>query len=287
MKTKRRNISKKIKLSQPILLFAVVIIPLLIILVNSSAKQEPAPVEIFAINQSTRLVDVSLSSPNNQTIVVSINPNNAKVTATQINLSFDPDALGEPSVTLGDFMFARFGNVKVNNGLLIFTAGTPVEAGGKTSAGTIATIKFANKINSPTTLFLTKDSLVTAIGYNTNVLKNSASITLVPNDSSVTTTNEITTTSTPSPASNSTPTPKPNLLTQVTKLVIKPKSPSPKPSVETTTPSPTPTSSDRTYANLNLQGGGSTPTPTQKPAKQSLLLRFLYWLRDLFASLAS
>lgn len=205
------------------------------------------PVDIMELSPSSQIVSLTLSPAGSNTVQVAINPNATKVTAAQLSLRFDPAQLGTPTVRLNDFFSRTLGEIKVKDGVLTFAAIVPVESGGKDTPGQLATITFSRQPTAPTTVTLTEDSMVVAVGYTTNLLKAGSSLSLTPPS-----------TTTPTPTS----TPRANAPS------APPITPTPSPATRPTSPITSPSAVDSPVASPTTPSA-ITPLPTLPNARKS------------------
>lgn len=124
-------------------------------------------------------------SSGSASVDVMINPNGDKVTAVQVELSFDPTVLTPTSIDQGNFFSSPFvllknmdqKNGKISYALALSPSGTP-----NITEGKVATINFTVKLNAATKeskIEVLPKSLVTAEGIYQSVLVNSSGTTVV------------------------------------------------------------------------------------------------------------
>ncbi len=212
-----------------------------------SQLPQPTPVTINEVAQApTGTVDLSLTSPliaPNQTATVNlqISAGETKVSAVAIELTYDPTSLQIPDISRGDFFSVTLANPKIDNGKISFVYAVAPDSGGKNGSGTVATLRFSPKRAGNSAFTFTSNTLVAAVGDNSNALR-SASSASIQVEASATTREAI----------HPTPTPQ-------------------------ATPSFLP-EQDWDYAVLNQTGESPIPAPTD--TRQSLFVRFLRWLKS-------
>ncbi len=135
---------------------------------------------------------LSLSPPQTATnsavsnVNVNIKTEDNKVTAVQLELSYDQTALGNMDVIPGTFFknpVELFKKVDATNGRISYALGIPLGGKGISGQGTVAVLSFNNlKTSGKTTIQFLPKSLVSAEGVVKSVLRNSIGITfnLVP-----------------------------------------------------------------------------------------------------------
>lgn len=117
------------------------------------------------------------------TVSVDIDTGGDEVTAVQLEIEYDPKALGNVKVTRGQFMensFELLNAVDSQEGKITYALGiTPAQAG-VTGKGTVATISFTPlQRTGQTQITFLPSTLVTASGITQTVLRDSSSTTVI------------------------------------------------------------------------------------------------------------
>jgi len=275
-KLKKKKVTKN-KLSLYIIIGSALILGILFYLRQNSLLLQPS--NIMEIKNNTGDIVLSLTPANSElnlnqdtTLSLLVDTKGAKVSAVQVELTYDQSQLEISDIKPSDFLPVELLKPKNENELVKFVYAVPPESGGKAGTGTVATLKVKAKKTGTHQLSYTPNTMAAAIGYNGNVLRQATDATIQVKSS--------TTTNTPTP----TPTPQ----TQV-------KTPTPRPTSKSTklsSPSPianpsflpeqdynyvvsTPIPSTPTY---------STPSPstTTNTSDSSLFARFIAWIRAIF-----
>lgn len=117
------------------------------------------------------LLPSNLKTPVNTTSTLSVMLNNTsgmKVTGVEIHLNYDPTKMTVNSITGGTLLPVVLTPGQVGNGTISITLGA-LPTNPVTTSGVIATITFVPLTN--TQISFANTSIVTAIGYDTSVLK--------------------------------------------------------------------------------------------------------------------
>lgn len=201
MATKKRvsKPSKKINNKSFKPLFVVIVLAFLgFIYYRAQIKLTPQPIDIMEVGQSTGLVSLNFASTDPQKVELNIDTENTKVSAAQIEISYDSKILGTPKLELGEFFSLKLIDFSTTNNLIKATLAVPVESGGKAGSGNALHITFPKKPVSETTLAITNSTMIAAPGYDSNVLKSTASLKISPQQPAIVN-NEIPFTPTPAP----------------------------------------------------------------------------------------
>jgi len=118
------------------------------------------------------------------TIDVLVNTGTNKLTAIQLELSYDPKIISNVSIKPGSFIEAPFpllNNIDQANGRISYALGLAPSATAKTGSGVIATISFRAQLpaGQQTEIMVLPKSLVTAQGVVPSVLKSYTGATIV------------------------------------------------------------------------------------------------------------
>ncbi len=199
---------------------------------------------------------------------ITIDTGGAKVTAVQVELTYDATKLGTPTLTQGDFLTDKLGTPKVQNGRIFFVYVIPLKSAGKTGTGTLAKLKF--KVNGDTQLAFGKATMVAAIGSKTNMLK-SATGTAIQ-------TGTTTSTATPPVLSDIQPAP------PLSPTVSSAKTGSPAKNTASTNQVTTPSDTRNFDSSGNFDYGEVHPTDIGDtvPPAPSLFARFFAWITSYF-----
>lgn len=113
-------------------------------------------------------------------IPITISANKNKITAVQLEISYDPQVLTQISLTPGTFFqkpVSLLNEKNENNGRISYAIGIEPNASGIEGVGVVATLTFQAKsqFRGKTTISFLPKTLVTAEGSNQSVLKERAS----------------------------------------------------------------------------------------------------------------
>jgi cell division septation protein DedD len=148
---------------------------------------KPVPTAINYVGISSGTIDLSLTpstldiTPNTEsTLSLNIVAGANHVTGAQIEIVFDPDKLGVPTVTLGDFLPVNMESLKIEGGKITFAVAASPSSGGKTGSGVLATIRIKPDLVGITSLTFGQKTAVYATESADNLLKSAsdASITI-------------------------------------------------------------------------------------------------------------
>lgn len=164
-----------------ILLLIVSAAGLLALSLNLNRPASPAPTPV-SIAQTTLEMSEPVASTSgflNSDIMVSTSSNS--VSAVQIELSYDPKALGGVDITAGPFFknpLELFKKIDTVNGRVSYAVGVGLREKGVSGQGVVATLSFTKlkTIGSTSISFLPK-SLVTSEGISQSVLKSATGTT--------------------------------------------------------------------------------------------------------------
>ena len=109
---------------------------------------------------------------------IMINTGGAKVTAVQVELTYDVAKLSTPTIVQGDFLTDKLGAPTIKDGLISFDYVVPLQSEGKGGEGKLATLKFKAK-SSDSQLSFTGKTMVAAQGTNSNVLSSATGSNIV------------------------------------------------------------------------------------------------------------
>lgn len=158
-------------------------------LYNPSLSPTVTTKTVTPIAQTSLTITAPLASENSSLYRsdVSIRTNSNKVTAVQIELSYDKDVLYDVDITPGTFFTSPtvlLKNIDTENGRITYALGVPLgSTGGIMGQGPVATLNFSenDSTKSSTTINFDKKSLVSAEGVASSVLKSSTGITFILN----------------------------------------------------------------------------------------------------------
>lgn len=188
--------------------------------------QIPKPVGINEVSQSGT---VTLSLPStipttttiDSTAPLTINTGGSKVTAVQIELTYDPNSLSNPTITPGTILPVELVKPKIAGDKIIVTLAVKPDSGGYSGEGVLANLKFRSKNSASSSISFTQNTLVAALGSSGNVLKaatgGTAQIAITPHTPSPSPTPAVTplkTTPSPTPKHTVSPTIKPTPMTE-------------------------------------------------------------------------
>lgn len=235
-----------------------------------SRLPKATPIDINEVTSIPATVTLSLpstvaSAPGSESSVdITINTGGAKVTAVQVELTYDPAGISSPTIVQGDFLTDKLGTPKAKDGVISFVYTVPVQSqDGKSGEGKLATLRFKAK-NANSQISFTSKTMVAAIGGNSNVLASATgtnvvlSSTINDPQSTISTAPPVLTDIAPAPALTSPST------------IYDPQS---------TTPTTYLPENDYDYSQAGLESPTGVPsTPT------SLFARFLATIKALFTS---
>ena len=169
-------------------LFAITAILVLIAIYGSPAKKpQPAPVATVSPKQTVLSISAdqlaTSSAMSSSSANVNILTGKNKVTVLQLELSFDPKAIGNVDITAGDF-FKNAGvlikDINQEKGLISYVLGISPGQSGVMGQGIVAKISYESRATSSatTTIKFLPKTLVTAEGIATSVLKQAVNGTL-------------------------------------------------------------------------------------------------------------
>lgn len=171
---------------------------LLVVALSSNSPQTPPQVTPSPANRvgetgPTPVVQTELSiSPNPATVTartpstlnVDIATGGNKVTAVQLEMTFDPTVLTKMAIAQGDFFvnpIVLLNKVDAKKGTITFALGIPPTGEAKSGTGVAATLSFV-PVGTPGTqspITILSKSLVTASGTSSSVLKSTTGTILV------------------------------------------------------------------------------------------------------------
>lgn len=137
---------------------------------------KPTPLGINEVSQSP-IVTLSLPSTIPTTTTtdsiapLTINTGGSKITAVQIELTYDPNSLSNPTLTPGTILPVELVKPKIAGDKIIVTLGVNPDSGGYSGEGVLATLKFRSKNGASSSISFTQNTLVAAIGSSGNALK--------------------------------------------------------------------------------------------------------------------
>lgn len=183
-----KEIKSKLKVNKTVLLVAGLVILTGVLLAVSLSSKNVSPLPILnreeeAENTSTTDLSISedvrtSSTSGNYEVDVLINSNENMVTGVQLELSYDPKVLTNVDITTGDFLLdpvVILKNVDITTGKISFVLGSQLGEPGVDGSGTVATISFRKAGNAETTINFLPQTLVTAEGSETSVLREATS----------------------------------------------------------------------------------------------------------------
>lgn len=143
--------------------------------ITPPAKTQTAPVVLSQTTLTLSPALLSLSS-NSGSLNVVIDSGNNKITAVQLELSYDPKALTAVDIQPGPFLDKPITLIKTiddKNGKISYALGISPTATAKNGQGSVATITFssAQQTGQTTQITFSPKTLVTAEGANSSVLK--------------------------------------------------------------------------------------------------------------------
>lgn len=175
-----------------ILLLVVITIGLLAIALlpgieNSLVKKAAVPTPALSYAQT----ELSFSTPvtttlNNYSTSVLIKPGNNKITAVQLEISYDPKVLTNVNITAGDFFTTPvelIKNIDTVNGRISYALGINPNQTATNNNGTVATVTFstlAGTTATQTPINFDPKTEVTAIGYAQSVIKQTQGVLFSP-----------------------------------------------------------------------------------------------------------
>lgn len=114
---------------------------------------------------------------------INIDTKTNKITAVQLELSFDPKVVTVTDITPGTFFDSPLElakKIESKNGKIIYALATKPQVPGKSGLGAVATIQITTTLpkGQKTTVVFLPTSLITAEGSTTSVLKNAANLTI-------------------------------------------------------------------------------------------------------------
>lgn len=176
LKSKKHLARRKNSYAPFLVIFAICLISLVI---WRSSITSPQPIDINQIaNTSSGNVDLSLSPSSisltqntEESINLTINSGEAKVTAAQIVLTYDPAILGTPTITQGTFLTNVLSSPKIESGKITFTYATSPDSLGQGGSGLLATIKLKPIAVGSTTISFAEGTMATATSHPDNVVK--------------------------------------------------------------------------------------------------------------------
>ncbi len=154
------------------------------------ARPRPVPVNINVVGVANGTTTLSLSpstltlEPNTEaTLTLTLDSPTTHVAGAQIQIMYDANKIGTPTVTLGSFLSTTLAGVKVEGGIITFTVGASPDSGGITGSGVIATIKIKPPIAGNSSLTFGEANQVYVTEATTNMLKsaNNATINVASN----------------------------------------------------------------------------------------------------------
>lgn len=149
--------------------------------VPQATKVLPTPAAQTTLELSPNPLTLTAQS---ETINVEIDSGNNKVTAVQLELSYDPKAITSLIITPSLFFenpVVLLNNVDAKNGKVSYALAISPTGNPKVGKGTVATInvKTALAQNQQTSITVLPKSLVTAEGVDTSVLKTSSGVSII------------------------------------------------------------------------------------------------------------
>lgn len=147
-----------------------------LIALSLNLQTAPAPTTVpVSVAQTILYLTMPVASTSGETTNILINTGGNKVNAVQIELSYDPSAIGNVDIAAGSFLknpseFLK--RIDTDNGRISYAIGVPLGQKGVQGSGVVATLSFTKLKTSGTTSidFLPK-SLVTAEGIAQSVLR--------------------------------------------------------------------------------------------------------------------
>lgn len=151
------------------------------ITITPPLKPSTAAVAQTALSMSPNSVTVAQGATGSVTINVDTGDN--AITAVQLEISFDPKALGNVTVTAGSYFqnsFELLKSIDNKTGKISYALGLPPTAIAKKGVGAVATITFTSFLSAgqSTQFVFSEKSLVTAEGVSKSVLKSSSGATI-------------------------------------------------------------------------------------------------------------
>lgn len=147
---------------------------------NSGPYTTTMPATPTPFAQTTLSMSSSKTAQN--TIDVNVQSGGNVLTATQINIQYDPKAITVTKISPGPFfakpvIFPQ--TIDAENGTLSYALGIAPTGEGHQGDGTIATISYTPTLAAgQTILSFTPESLVTAVGQKASVLKDTQPVTI-------------------------------------------------------------------------------------------------------------
>jgi hypothetical protein len=114
----------------------------------------------------------------NKEVDINLNSGDNKVTGAQIELTYDPKVLTDVDIKPGTFFTNPVvvgKTIDTKTGRITFMVGNEIGQQGIQGTGPVAVLSFTKTVPDETTLDLLPESLVTAQGYQSSVLKETSS----------------------------------------------------------------------------------------------------------------
>lgn len=250
-------------------------------------RQTPTPIGINEVTSIPATVTLSLpptisaNSGTDSTVDIMIDTGGAKVTAVQVELTYDQSKISTPTLTQGDFLADKLGTPKIKDGFISFIYVVPLQSDGKSGTGRIATLKFKAQ-GSDSQISFTSKTMVAAVGTNSNVLQSATGTNIVLASSTTSTTYDQSSTITPPPPALTDIAPAPALATTKTTAQNKPTTSHASPASGSQIPDTNPATTylpenDYDYSQSNLDN-----TAVDASSPTSLFARFLSTIKALF-----
>jgi hypothetical protein len=181
---KKKN---KVKVNKTMILVALLVALTGVLLLVSLQSKIGSPFKSTNITQEADFAHSSLAiseEPRVNPITggsevdVNINSGDNKATGAQIEIQYDPKALTNVDIKPGTFFEnpeVPYKKIDAKTGRITLMVGNRVGQDGKEGEGPIAVLSFTKTTPDETTINLLPESLVTAEGYQSSVLKETAS----------------------------------------------------------------------------------------------------------------
>lgn len=190
MKRKKRTpVRSKIKRKFPMFPVSIVVGVILVgIIILSSGLFRAQPISINEVGTAAKIpstVILSLVSPSsylapNQEVGISLQiaTGKAKVTATQVELLYDPAKLAVVSVTPNNLLPTVLARPTIADGKVKFIFGAAPSSGGYDGTGTLATLKIKPLAATTSTISFSPQTQVSAVGSTESMLRSTTSLTV-------------------------------------------------------------------------------------------------------------
>jgi hypothetical protein len=192
VKVKKLHKPKKLKVQKSKLgimtISAIILFGSLYFIISNIPKFTPTSIGINEVSVNSASVTLALPPSittkigSETSLDITIDTGSYRVSAVQVELSYDPTKISTPTLTQGDFLANKLGNPKIEAGLITFIYTAPLESNGAIGSGKLATLKFTPKAGNSQIVF-TKNTMVAAIGTSSNVLQLASGSNISASDS--------------------------------------------------------------------------------------------------------